>query len=82
MMMTETQVLFRPDSDALRFLPEGPYWLGADSVSWVSIQHGAGVRVGALNCLRLSTGVNESFQLHGRPVLPFRQIPTISSLPG
>lgn len=71
MMMTETQVLFRPDSDALRFLPEGPYWLGADSVSWVSIQHGAGVRVGALNCLRLSTGVNESFQLHGRPGFAF-----------
>ena len=36
----ESQILFAPQSDALRFLPEGPRQVGAERLSWVAIQHG------------------------------------------
>jgi sugar lactone lactonase YvrE len=64
--------LFEPESEALRFLPEGPRvlrqaglpgsWLG-----WVAIQDSAEARVGSLNLLDLSTRENRSFPLPGRP---------------
>ncbi len=71
MNMIETEVLFRPSSADLKFLPEGPYWLGHDSMSWVSIQHGAGATFGAINRLSLTTGSNETTVLKGRPGFAF-----------
>jgi len=73
---TVCEVLFRPESDALRFLPEGPYTNPAGGVSWVGIQHGADAVTGSLNLLSES-GENTSFDLPGRPGFAF---PT--TLPG
>lgn len=56
-----------PDSEALRFLPEGPIPLQDGQCSWVGIQHGADSRVGSLNLLDLSTKSNRSYELPGRP---------------
>lgn len=67
----ETEVLYRPDSAALRFLPEGPCWLGDDSLSWVSIQHGSTSTVGSINVLNLRDGTNASHVLPGRPGFAF-----------
>ena len=68
---TEASVLLRPASAELRFLPEGPYSLGADRASWVAIQHGATATTGSLNILDLSTGQNQSWELPGRPGFAF-----------
>ena len=64
--------LFEPDSDELRFLPEGPRVLrqfpSATAVlGWVAIQHGAERRDGSLNLLELATRSNTSLPLPGRP---------------
>lgn len=78
--MTETRfadVLFRPESDALRYLPEGPYPTHRNGeLSWVAIQHGADASGGSLNLLSLAEadrlGVrNQSFELPGRPGFAF-----------
>lgn len=71
MKTVETEVVFRPDSDALRFLPEGPYSLGAGRVSWVGIQHGADSTNGSINILDLTSRTNQSFELPGRPGFAF-----------
>lgn len=68
---TECSVLFRPETDALRFLPEGPYTLDDQRMTWVGIQHGADSTVGSLNVLNLLTGQNESMELPGRPGFAF-----------
>ncbi|MEQ9409914.1 MAG: SMP-30/gluconolactonase/LRE family protein [Fuerstiella sp.] len=68
---TECQVLFRPDSAELRFLPEGPYALADGRVSWVGIQHGAKATVGSVNILNPATAVNNCFELPGRPGFAF-----------
>jgi sugar lactone lactonase YvrE len=60
-----------PDSDELRFLPEGPYPLGESLISWVGIQHGLNSTVGSLNRYDLVNGENESFELPGRPGFAF-----------
>jgi sugar lactone lactonase YvrE len=60
-----------PDSDALRFLPEGPFDLGESRFSWVAIQHGAAATAGSLNLYDLSSHLNESFDLPGRPGFAF-----------
>lgn len=68
--MTElirADLLFLPDDEKLRFLPEGPYALGDGRFSWVGIQHGPSSTVGSLNIFDLNTGVNRSFVLKGRP---------------
>lgn len=72
MMQTFTaRPLFVPDSEELRFLPEGPHVLrnfpGAPSLGWVAIQHGSDLKQGSLNVLDLATGVNRSVPLPGRP---------------
>ena len=67
----EAEVLFRPESAALRFLPEGPYSLGQGRMSWVGIQHGADSTVGSINILNLSDGTNQTFNLPGRPGFAF-----------
>ncbi|MCP4783811.1 MAG: SMP-30/gluconolactonase/LRE family protein [Fuerstiella sp.] len=70
-IMTECQVLFRPDSDALRFLPEGPYSLNDGRISWVAIQHGGDSGAGSINILDPVAGSNECFDLPGRPGFAF-----------
>lgn len=64
---SEARVLFAPESSGLRFLPEGPYALGASRFSWVGIQHGADSRVGSLNIFDTHGCHNRSFMLPGRP---------------
>ncbi len=66
------EVLLRPESDALRFLPEGPYpTTRSGELSWVGIQHGVDSRVGSLNLLMLESRKNHSFVLPGRPGFAF-----------
>lgn len=60
-----------PDSDALRYLPEGPIPLGDGLISWVGIQHGSDATTGSLNLLDLRTEINQSFNLPGRPGFAF-----------
>lgn len=67
----EASLFFRPDSPALRFLPEGPYPISPGKCSWVAIQHGAEERVGSLNLLDLVTGANMNYPLPGRPGFAF-----------
>ena len=52
------EVLYRPTDEQLRFLPEGPYSIGNDRLSWVSIQFSPESTVGALNLLDTTTGKN------------------------
>ncbi|MGI9474361.1 MAG: SMP-30/gluconolactonase/LRE family protein [Rubripirellula sp.] len=60
-----------PDSNALRFLPEGPVPLQDGQCSWVGIQHGVDSTNGSLNLLDLSSMVNRSYDLPGRPGFAF-----------
>lgn len=71
MKTIDAEVSFTPPTDELRFLPEGPYRKGDGVVSWVGIQHGADSTVGSLNLLNLTSGINESFGLPGRPGFAF-----------
>jgi len=71
MQTIETEVLFRPDSASLRFLPEGPYALPDGRMSWVGIQHGGDSTTGSINILDQANGTNESFALPGRPGFAF-----------
>lgn len=68
---TTCDILFRPASDALRFLPEGPYQLDSNRFSWVGIQHGSDSMVGSVNVFDLNAGTNQSFELPGRPGFAF-----------
>lgn len=61
------ELLFLPDSESLRFLPEGPYSLGNGKFSWVGIQHGASATVGSINIFDLKSRRNQSYELPGRP---------------
>lgn len=56
-----------PQTNALRFLPEGPIPLGESRFSWVGIQHGLDAANGSLNIYDISSEQNESFDLPGRP---------------
>jgi sugar lactone lactonase YvrE len=71
MQLIEAQVLFRPESSVLQFLPEGPYWIGDGLASWVAIQHGAESKLGSINVLDLAEGRNQTFELKGRPGFAF-----------
>ena len=71
-MITRTAVpWFTPDSESLRFLPEGPYRCPDDMLSWVAIQHGKDATVGSLNLLNPQDRTNQSFVLDGRPGFAF-----------
>jgi L-arabinonolactonase len=64
--------IYRPDTEELRFLPECPRMLQnlpgrAPVLGWVSIQHAAATPVGSINLLNLTTRLNTSFHLPGRP---------------
>lgn len=61
------ELLFLPDNEHLRFLPEGPYSLGNGRFSWVGIQHGASATHGSINIFDLKTRTNQSYELKGRP---------------
>ena len=67
----ESVPFFVPDSEELRYLPEGPLVLrnypGPPSLGWVAIQHGDGLRHGSMNVLDLATRLNVWFDLPGRP---------------
>jgi sugar lactone lactonase YvrE len=66
------EVLLRPETDELLFLPEGPYpTTRAGELSWVAIQHGKDSRHGSINLLNLTTRKNHSFDLPGRPGFAF-----------
>ncbi len=65
--VTDAELLFLPDSEALRFLPEGPTALGAGRFSWVAIQHGPHAKHGSLNIYDIERKQNQSFELAGRP---------------
>jgi len=65
-------VLFDPQSEELRFLPECPralqnYQGNGKQLGWVAIQHGADVNHGSINVLDLDTLTNRQFDLNGRP---------------
>ncbi len=64
---TEAELLFLPESEELRFLPEGPTSLGPGRFSWVAIQHGADSKVGSLNIFDIGKRENSNFALPGRP---------------
>lgn len=64
---TVAELLYLPDSEELRFLPEGPTARGTGAFSWVAIQHGPDSQVGSLNFFDVETKTNQSFELPGRP---------------
>jgi sugar lactone lactonase YvrE len=70
--MTTAKVLFQPDREELRFLPECPRAMrnlsqGGQMLGWVAIAHGADRKDGSFNLLDLESGENRSFPLPGRP---------------
>ncbi|MBU6387655.1 MAG: SMP-30/gluconolactonase/LRE family protein [Planctomycetes bacterium] len=67
----EAGLLLDPGTDALRFLPEGPYPIDENRFSWVAIQHGCSATVGSINIYDFKTGQNKSYQLPGRPGFAF-----------
>lgn len=71
MSVIDAEVLFRPETAELRFLPEGPYACGGNRLSWVGIQHGAAAVTGSLNLLDLVARTNRSYDLPGRPGFAF-----------
>ncbi|MBM4001076.1 MAG: SMP-30/gluconolactonase/LRE family protein [Planctomycetes bacterium] len=64
--IVESQIAFRPETEELRYLPEGPRDLGPGRISWVAIQHGPKSTEGSLNVLDLETGRNLSYPLPRR----------------
>lgn len=71
MLEHATELLLRPATSELRFLPEGPYPYGEGQLSWVSIQHGMDSTVGAINIFDFASGENLTFELPGRPGFAF-----------
>lgn len=71
MQTIETEVLYRPESASLKFLPEGPYSVSPEMLSWVAIQHGATAVTGSINLLNTADGRNRTFDLPGRPGFAF-----------
>ncbi|TWT55160.1 SMP-30/Gluconolaconase/LRE-like region [Rubripirellula amarantea] len=67
----QAQPLGFPDTDDLRFLPEGPIPLGDGRFSWVGIQHGSEAKTGSLNVFDLATKKNQRYDLPGRPGFAF-----------
>ena len=71
MKQIAAEVLFRPETDELKFLPEGPCSLGDGRFSWVAIQHGTESKTGSINEWNADTESNQSFPLPGRPGFAF-----------
>ena len=63
---------YEPESEELKFLPEGPRVLqnfgdAEPLLGWVAIQYGVDKLHGSLNLLNLETRANQTFELPGRP---------------
>ena len=63
---------YEPESEELKFLPEGPRVLqnfgdAEPLLGWVAIQYGVDKPYGSLNLLNLETRANQTFELPGRP---------------
>ena len=71
MRTIDAELLFRPGTANLEFLPEGPYSLGQGRMSWVAIQYAPDDLRGALNIFDTNTGTNQSYELPGRPGFAF-----------
>ena len=71
MTTTTCDILFRPASAELKFLPDGPYSGPGGMLSWVAIQHGPDATDGSLNLLDIALGQNHTYQLPGRPGFAF-----------
>ncbi len=72
MITFQARPFFRPDSEELRYLPEGPRQLQhrlSDHalLAWVDIQHGPADFRGSINVLDLETLRNTTHPLPGRP---------------
>ena len=65
------EVLYRPGTEELSYLPEGPCAFRPGQVSWVAIQHGADSGQGSINVLDLESGENSHYPLPGRPGFAF-----------
>jgi sugar lactone lactonase YvrE len=82
MKQIDARVLFRPPTEAQRFLPEGPYRCPDGRVAWVAIQHGPDAREGSLNLLDPVSGDNQQFLLPGRPGFAFPTVRLATFLVG
>lgn len=71
MTQEPAELLLDPGSDALRFLPEGPYPLGIDRFSWVAIQHGPEASFGSIEVYDFASKQSNSYRLPGRPGFAF-----------
>ena len=63
---------YEPESEELKFLPEGPRVLqnfgdAEPLLGWVAIQYGVDKLHGSFNLLNLETRANQTFELPGRP---------------
>jgi sugar lactone lactonase YvrE len=68
----EARPWYRPPTEDLRYLPECPRLLRnfpstEATLGWVAIQHGPGRLDGSFNLLNLTSRVNTTFPLNGRP---------------
>ena len=73
----DAELLFRPEDQRLRYLPEGPCACGRNRLSWVAIQHGPDAKSGSLNMLDTRTRTNQTIDLAGRPGFAFpTRLPT------
>lgn len=71
---TSTQVLLSPNSEADRFLPEGPRAIqleGREALLWVNIQTSPEAKIGALHLRFWDTGEQRSLPLANRPGFVF-----------
>ena len=59
---TIAQVLYMPDAEEHRFLPEGPTYLAPGRFSWVAIQHGPDGTRGSLNIFDVESGENQNWR--------------------
>lgn len=63
----EAQLLLLPEAEEIRYLPEGPTWMGDGQFCWVAIQHGPEATTGSLNIFDLRTKASARYDLPGRP---------------
>lgn len=65
-----TRLVYRPVDSQLGFLPEGPYSLGPNRFSWITIQRSPTSTRGALHLYEYGVG-NRTIELPGRPGFAF-----------
>jgi len=70
-LRTIAEVLHRPATEGLKFLPEGPYPYGPNHFSWVAIQLGPDEKTGAINIFDWIKKTNQAYTLPGRPGFAF-----------